>query len=116
MIYHYLNIIYHLNKQSEDNEEEGEENEDEDEENEDRQGIREEEEDDVVRREVEVEDGEPLNFVHLDSLMNILGTSNRWADTVPKQFIAAVFISGEILQVIILLMMICNQYSLFIAY
>ena len=38
--------------------------------------------------------GKSLDFVHLDSLMTVLGLSNRWAETVPKRFVAAVFISG----------------------
>ena len=38
--------------------------------------------------------GGSLDFVHLDSLMNILGLTNRWTQTVPRRFVAAVFISG----------------------
>ena len=40
--------------------------------------------------------GNSLDYVHLDSLLAILGLSNRWTETVPKRFVAAVFISGAV--------------------
>ena len=92
-----------MNAQSDDDNEEeddGEEEEDDDEEEEEEDEDEEEEgEGEDLPSKIsskDVDEGESLDFVHVESLMSILGTTNRWADTVPKRFIAAVFISGKI--------------------
>ena len=92
-----------MNVQSDDDNEEeddGEEEEDDEEEEEEEEEEEDEEEEgeDLPSKisSKDVDEGESLDFVHVESLMSILGTTNRWADTVPKRFIAAVFISGMI--------------------
>jgi hypothetical protein len=41
------------------------------------------------------DEGTSLDYVHLDSLMNVLGLTNKWEETVPRRFVAAVFISAH---------------------
>ena len=65
-----------------------EDEDEEDEEEEDEEDDDEEEEDEGEKT------GTALDYVHLESLMNVLGVRNKWGGNVPRRFITAVFISG----------------------
>ena len=68
-----------------------EEEEDDDDEDEDD----EEEEDDDEDVDEGEKTGTALDYVHLESLMNVLGVRNKWGNNVPRRFVTAVFISAH---------------------
>ena len=66
-----------------------------DDENDEDEDDNEEENEDDEKTAKDDNEGDSLDFVHLDSLLTVLGSSNRWVETVPKRFVTAVFISGQ---------------------
>ena len=66
------------------------------EEDEDEDDDEEEEEDDEEDEDEGERTGTALDYVHLESLMNVLGVRNKWGGNVPRRFVTAVFISGGV--------------------